>query len=101
MSDGERNIGGYVIATRRLVEERLPVLYMYHEEPEDGDSGWRFFAGDETDEYLENPENIGIYDIQTILAVDDEVLPYLDAPVGFAYERGRRGELFTRVEGEE
>ena len=36
--------------------------YCYREEPDGGwDSGWRFTAGDESDEYMDDPNNAGIY----------------------------------------
>ena len=34
------------------------------------DSGWRFLAGSEDDEYTDNPENIGIFDLNTICNYD-------------------------------
>lgn len=78
---------GFVLATKKLVEEQLPVMFMYREKGENGDSGWRFFAGIEDQEYVDNPQNIGIYDIQTIVDIDDSILPYLDSVEGSAYER--------------
>lgn len=78
---------GYVLATRKLVEEKLPVRFMYREHGAKGDSGWRFFAGVEDQEYVDNPENIKIYDIQTILDIDKSIAPYLDAAFGSAFER--------------
>ena len=48
---------GYVFATKMLVEGRRKVRFMYREEPEDpNDSGWRFFCGDEDQEYADNPD---------------------------------------------
>lgn len=38
---------GYVLASKRLVDEKLSVGFMYREHGSDKDSGWRFFAGDE------------------------------------------------------
>ena len=50
---------------------------MYKEEPDnDVDSGWRFFSGFETDEYVNNPKNIEVYDVNTIvkeLAINNEI----------------------------
>lgn len=61
---------------------------MYREQPDDpNDSGWRFFCGDEDQEYADSPNNIGIYDINTILEIDDSILPLLYSPSGAAFER--------------
>ena len=79
---------GFVLATRMLVEGRRKVRYMYHEETSNPqDSGWRFFCGEENDDYANNPDNIAIYDINTILDIDKSVLPYLNYPAGIAFER--------------
>jgi hypothetical protein len=61
---------------------------MYRENPDnDVDSGWRFFAGDETDDYANDPENIAIYDVNTIANYDPGIIPLLGAPHGSAFER--------------
>jgi len=78
---------GYVLATRMLVDEKRKVRYMYREEGTDGDSGWRFFCGDEDQEYTDNPDNIAVYSIETIVAIDDGIVPYLSSAPGTAYER--------------
>ena len=50
------------IATNRITVEGCKVGYCYREEPDGGwDSGWRFTAGDESDEYMDDPNNAGIY----------------------------------------
>lgn len=44
---------GYALASKWLVENNMKVRFMYREEPDDtSDSGWRFFSGDESDEYV-------------------------------------------------
>ena len=44
------------IATNRITVEGRKVGYCYREEPDGGwDSGWRFTAGDESDEYMDDP----------------------------------------------
>ena len=46
------------IATNRITVEGRKVGYCYREEPDGGwDSGWRFTAGDESDEYMDDPNN--------------------------------------------
>ena len=88
-----KNIG-YVLATKMLIENRRKVRFMYREEGEDNDSGWRFFCGDEDQDYVDNPDNTGIYDIKTILDIDKSILPYLQSAVGAAYERENENDVF-------
>jgi hypothetical protein len=64
------------------------VGYMYREEPNnDIDSGWRFMSGFESQEYVDDADNLAIYDVNTIANYDPGIIPFLDAPVGSAFER--------------
>jgi len=86
---------GYVFATKMLVDGKRKVRFMYREEPtDDNDSGWRFFCGDEDQEYVDNPVNTGIYDIHTILDMDKSISPYLQAAAGAAFEREDENDIF-------
>lgn len=89
---------GYVMATKMLVEERLPVHFMYREASQGDDSGWRFFCGLEEQSYVDDPANIAIYDIQTILDIDPGVRPYLSSINGMAFERMNDDGPFTVVQ---
>lgn len=91
---------GYVLATKMLTENRRKVRFMYHEAPDsDQDSGWRFFCGDEDDEYVNNPDNIAVYDIRAIVDIDASIEPYLEAAAGTAFEREDERDVFTEVKG--
>ena len=86
---------GYALASKWLVENNMKVRFMYREEPDDAsDSGWRFFSGDESDEYVNNPENIGLYSIETISQIDPDITPLLSNDVGTAFERESEKEPF-------
>lgn len=79
---------GACMASDRITVDGLPVGFMYREPPESGnDSGWCFLAGDEVQEYVENPDNFEIYDVNTIANYDHDIIPMLDAAVGSAFER--------------
>lgn len=79
---------GGCIATDRITVDGARVGYMYREEPfNDQDSGWRFFAGDEAQEYLDDVEHMAIYDVNTIANFDPAIIPLLVRPVGSAFER--------------
>lgn len=79
---------GYVLAPKILVTNKLKVRFMYRETSDDkSDSGWRFFSGTEDQDYMDNPNNIEIYSIETILAIDQDIKPYLKSKFGSAFER--------------
>jgi hypothetical protein len=44
-------------------------------------------SGFESDEYMNEPGNHGIYDVNTIANYDADVIPHLTSPVGTAFER--------------
>ncbi|MCC8153372.1 MAG: DUF2185 domain-containing protein, partial [Tannerellaceae bacterium] len=82
------------IATDRILVDGCKVGYMYREEPDgDWDSGWRFMEGDETDDYMDDANNSGIYGLNTICNYSPDILPLLNAPYGTAYIRNKAGEF--------
>ncbi|MBL6853839.1 MAG: DUF2185 domain-containing protein [Alphaproteobacteria bacterium] len=90
---------GTCIATDRITVEGKGVGYMYREMPDDEeDSGWRFFAGDETDDYANDPTNLELYDVNTIANYDAAIIPYLGHPPPCAFERVPNMATFTPVE---
>ncbi|MFN7550836.1 MAG: DUF2185 domain-containing protein [Pseudomonadota bacterium] len=85
---------GSCIATDRIVVDGSLVGYCYREEPDNEiDSGWRFFAGDEDDLYVEDPNNMAMYDVNTIANYDEEIISVLAFPPGAAFERDADGRL--------
>lgn len=71
---------------------------MYREEPDNEiDSGWRFMAGNESEEYMNDPDNSAIYDVNTIANYDPDIVPFLAAPLGSAFERSE-GDAFVELD---
>ena len=85
------------IATNRITVEGRKIGYCYREEPDGGwDSGWRFTAGDESDEYMDDPNNAGIYKLNTICNDDPDIIPLLNTPAPCAFERDENG-VFQKI----
>jgi hypothetical protein len=92
-----QGLGG-CCATEMITVQGHKVGYMYREEPDfDVDSGWRFLPGVESQEYLDDPNNLAIYDVNTIANYDSEIIPFLGAPVGSAFERNARSGKLVEV----
>ena len=88
---------GYIIASREITEKGRPIGYLYREEPDDElDSGWRVFAGDETQEYADEPANFAMYNASTIVDLDPSVRTLLGERAPVAFERDGTGR-FARV----
>ena len=85
-------------ASDRITVDGSLVGYMYREEPDaEWDSGWRFMAGDESDDYLNNPANLQIYALNTIANYDMEIIPLLTAPINSAFARDSVTKSFLQV----
>ena len=75
------------IATNRITVEGCKVGYCYREKPDGWDSGWRFTAGDESEAYMDDPNNAGIYKLNIICNDDPDIIPLLNIPAPCAFER--------------
>ena len=85
------------IATNRITVEGCKVGYCYREKPDgDWDSGWRFTAGDESEAYMDDPNNAGIYKLNTICNDDPDIISLLNTPAPCAFERDENG-VFQQI----
>lgn len=78
---------GGCMASNKITVDGARVGYMYREEPskEYPDTGWRFFAGDEDEEYCNNPDNFNIFELNTICNYDESIIEKLNASIGSAF----------------
>ena len=78
------------------------VGYMYREKGAKGlDSGWRFFAGHESLEYMADPANHDPHDLNTIANYDPDIVDLLDAPIGSAFARVKGTGPLVELEDED
>lgn len=91
---------GGCIATDMITVKGKPVGFMYREKTTDteADSGWRFMSGLEDQEYMDEPGNHGIYDVNTIANYDPSIIPFLDSPPGSVFERTPGASKFRVVD---
>jgi hypothetical protein len=90
-------MGGCFI-TDRVMVDGLKIGYMYREQPNrPEDSGWRFFAGDESPAYIDDLSHTGVYAVNTAANYDAEIIPYLDTPAPCAFEKDFDGK-YRRVD---
>lgn len=89
---------GGCFATDKITVDGMKVGYMYREEPIDTfDSGWRFFSGTESQEYVDESNNTMIYKVNTIANYDRAIIPYLNLPVGTELERIEHSDTFQII----
>lgn len=89
---------GSCIASDQITVDGLQVGFMYREEPQDeNDTGWRFIAGNEDQDYLDDPLNSMIFEVNVIANYDPAIIPYLNLPIGFELERLTDSDKFVSI----
>jgi len=90
---------GSCFASDMITVQGEKVGYLYREKPDsEYDSGWRFLSGTESQEYLDDPETLQIYDVNTIANYDPEIIPFLDEPIDSAFERHQSTGKFVATD---
>lgn len=89
----ESNLGCFV--SDRVSIDLEAIGYMVKEEPskDNPDSGWRIFAGDESQEYIDDLDHTQVFSLNTICNYDPDILPFLDDPIGTIVVRNEAGTL--------
>jgi hypothetical protein len=88
---------GGCFVTNRVTVDGCKIGYMYREQPDrPEDSGWRFFCGDESPEYINDSEHISIFAVNTAANYDPDIIPYLETPAPCAFEKVA-GSKYQRV----
>ena len=89
---------GYSICSNKISVDGDKVGFMYREDPlDDEDSGWRFLAGTELQEYADDPDNSKIFGVNTIANHDTAIIPYLKMPIGTELERIEGEDKFQEI----
>jgi hypothetical protein len=89
----------YAIVSGRILREGAPVAWLYREQPESADdSGWRLLAGDESEDYLDDPRNAHRVPLRELPRLEERLTHLLGEVVGSAFERSSAGEVFVRTD---
>lgn len=92
--------GKTCLVTNKITIDGMKVGFMYREEPDDeDDSGWRFLSGTEDDEYMDDPENMMMVDLNVVANYDKAIIPILKKPVGTEWERIEGTNRWQVLEG--
>lgn len=76
------NAGG-VIITKSIYQGTSKLKWFFREESVNpSDNGWRAIGDNDTQEYLNNPENSMVVDFNTLANIEPAVLSVYDMPVG-------------------
>ncbi len=95
---------GDCVASDAITLHGTKVGWMLRETPESfrpegarGDSGWRFFSGEESDAYIANAANFNIFPVNAIANLDPDIIPLLTSPPGSAFRRENGSGPFKKV----
>ena len=91
-------IKGYSLVSNQILEEGLPIRFMYREEPlDEEDSGWRVLSGREDQEYLDDSDNSKFIGVNTMANMDQSIIPYLGKELGSELEKKDDGSGFETL----
>lgn len=66
----------------------VPVGFAFRSKAADPeDSGWNFWSGEETEDYIKDPDNFSRFPIGRFLKLDDSLLDIIESEVGTSWER--------------
>ena len=90
-----------VLASRRVIgPDRVPVCFAFRLKPNNEyDSGWVFWGGDESQEFIDEDENTAVCPMLPFLEMDDSLRTIVQLPVGTAWERSSRESAWVEVTG--
>src|SRR5262249_2415652 len=71
--------------------------WIYREQAEPNDSGWRVYSGDEDQQYADDASNFDLVPLKDLLRVDPTLKRIITAPPGAAYERRKGESAFRQV----
>jgi hypothetical protein len=76
------------IVSKKVREEGWKICYGERFEPtREGDSGWFFGVGNESDEYINNPKNLELWLINSVTMYDSALNNFITEPYGTAIVR--------------
>jgi hypothetical protein len=89
---------GYCYASDMITVDGQKVGFMHRESrEEEGDSGWRFYSGLETEEYVEDEHHFMMFEVNYIANLDPAIIPYLKLRTGAELERVEGSDKFERI----
>ena len=85
---------GFAFVSDMITVEGKNVAYMVRQQASrDDDSGWVFYGGGETQEYIDDFSNTSKLSVNTIANYDPEIIRFLTYPPGTEIERNNAGRL--------
>lgn len=96
------NNAGGMIVTKSLLEGKSKLKWIFREtSTNSADNGWRAIGDTDTQEYIDNSENMTVVDFNTFANIEPAILAIYNLPIGtdleFHIENGRRYFVDTQT----
>ena len=97
----------HCFVTSRVLDDEHPVGALFREDPLESDeqladfSGWNIMAGNEDEDYLDDPDNWRYVSLGAVLDIDDRCIDVLDATFDTEYEFDPELGEFVEVEDDD
>ncbi len=92
------NIGSVTVSKLITDQGKKPMFMFRGKKAVPEDSGWRIFSGLESDEYVNNAKNIGIYHVSHIIEIEPSIKNLLLKGIGSVFERKNENSEWYKVD---
>ncbi len=94
MRERAKMLGKTAILSKKIREEGWKIGYgIRMEATNERDSGWAFSVGNETDEYINDPDNLEIWVINSVLMYEPALTEFITEPEGTGVVRVAPGKM--------
>lgn len=74
---------GSCIVTKSILNGETKFRWLFREEPLNNiDTGWMAFGDSDNDEYVNNPKNLTVVDLNTLINIEPTILNVYEMPIG-------------------
>lgn len=78
---------GACIVSKNILEGKGRLTWILREKgAHPSDTGWRFFSNIDTDEYINNPNNMVVCDFNTVVEIEPAIIGIYNLPVGTDFQ---------------
>lgn len=93
---------GSCIVTKSLLNGESSFRWLFREEPLNNiDTGWMAFGDSDNDEYVNDPKNLSVVDLNTLINIEPTILNVYEMPIGtdliFIEEDGEKYFINTKT----
>ena len=79
---------GSCIVTKSILNAETKFRWLFREEPLNNiDTGWMAFGDSDNDEYVNDPKNLTVVDLNTLINIEPTILNVYEMPIGIVLSK--------------